>query len=328
MKQKSSFLTIRWYLLIIVLLFVSVLFFLHQYPSILVKTPSVCALCPFGGIETFYSWVTNGYFLHRTGASSLILLVSIIITGLLFKRSFCGQVCPLGTLQELFGSWGSVFTSVKKSKKHLKKDSFRWTKYVVFAAFVVFAWSTSSLFFRSIDPWVAFSHIWSAELFSMFTFGFIVLIVTIIGSFFMDRFFCKYLCPLGAFLSLIAPISLFKVVRNKDTCTSCCKCDQICPMNIPLTEKGTITDIDCIDCYKCVEACPTEDCISIQTKNGKKISPLMATLSTYLIIFALILFTTIAGIFRWTAGPGSRYRQNSTESHSEVVIPQPELPDR
>jgi polyferredoxin len=298
-KNRSSIATLRWVILLLILGFVTINAYLHQHPQILGKTASVCALCPTGAIESFLYWIRTGFFLHRVALSSLILFVSILVTALLFRRSFCGQFCPFGTLQEIVGSIGNQIKSIRSMRNKTKRDSFRWTKYIVIAAFIAVPWFTSSLFFRHIDPWVAYAHITTNEIFGVFLWGFLVLVVCLIGSFIWDRFFCKYVCPLGGFLSIIAPLGLFRIVRNTEQCIICSKCNIVCPMNIDVCHLQEITDPECIMCLQCVDACPHEDCLVISSKAGTRVSPVFVVWLTFIIIIGLVAITTITGHFQW-----------------------------
>ncbi|MDD4028454.1 MAG: 4Fe-4S binding protein [Caldisericia bacterium] len=298
-KNRSSFSILRWILLLLILGFVTANAYFHQHPEILGKTASVCALCPTGAIESFLYWIRTGYFIHRIALSSLILLLSILVTSFLFRRSFCGQFCPLGTLQELFSSMGNQIKSIGVLRKKTKKDSFRWTKYIVIAAFIAVPWFTSSLFFRSIDPWVAYAHITTLEIFGLFLWGFLILLFSLLGSFIWDRFFCKYLCPLGGFLSILSPLGMFRIVRNTTHCTSCNKCNVVCPMNIDVCHLDEITDSECIMCFQCIDACPNAECLTISSRAGTKISPSLVALLTFFIIIGFVVITTITGHFQW-----------------------------
>ncbi len=83
-----------------------------------------------------------------------------------------------------------------------------------------------------------------------------VLVIVLIGSVFIHRFFCKYLCPLGAFYALFNKFSFYRLNVEKEKCTDCKKCEQVCPMNVEITR--CINSTECIRCGKCKAACPTE----------------------------------------------------------------------
>ena len=82
---------------------------LHADKSEFFLAASVDAFCPFGGIETVWSYLATGVMLKRIAFSSIVLLAGTILVALVAGRSFCGQVCPLGTLQELAGRIGRRF---------------------------------------------------------------------------------------------------------------------------------------------------------------------------------------------------------------------------
>ncbi|MCK5848317.1 MAG: 4Fe-4S binding protein [Caldisericia bacterium] len=317
-SEKSNYSVVRWAILIVVLIFITLIAFFHQNPEILWKTPSGCMLCPFGGVESFLSWISTGYFIKRTALSSLILLAGVLITTILFGRVFCGQMCPLGTLQEIFGRLGRKHLKSKKRTLPGSLDkSFRWLKYIVMVVFIFFTWSTSTLFFRWIDPWVAYSHIFTTEIFSVFLAGFLVLLISLIGSFFWEKFFCKYLCPLGAFLSLLAPVSIFKIHREKTSCTSCNVCNQVCPVNIDIANSDVVTDKECISCYKCVDKCPENNALTIRSKSKLNVTPLLTIIVTYALIVGLIVATSITGQFSWSSGGGKGLNnQPNNDTHT------------
>ena len=61
---------------------------------------SIDALCPFGGVETLWQWVTTGEFVPKTHPSSLVLMVGLLLATMVSGAAFCGWICPFGTLQD------------------------------------------------------------------------------------------------------------------------------------------------------------------------------------------------------------------------------------
>ena len=61
---------------------------------------SIDALCPFGGVETLWLWVTTGAFVPKTHPSSLVLMVGLLLATIASGAAFCGWICPFGTLQD------------------------------------------------------------------------------------------------------------------------------------------------------------------------------------------------------------------------------------
>ncbi len=72
---------------------------------------------------------------------------------------------------------------------------------------------------------------------------------------FASRFWCRYLCPLGALLSLATPLSLFRR-RVTTACTACERCRAACPMGAIAEGAGPVSPAECLQCRSCAENCP------------------------------------------------------------------------
>ena len=271
-----------------------------------VKVVSVDALCPFGGIETMWTLIWSATFLQRVAASSVILLVIVFVVALIFRRSFCGYICPFGALQELFARAGSLIWRKKRPQMPAMLDRpARYLKYVMLVVFAVWSWQAATLVLRPYDPWVAWMHLTSSELFTSFWVGLIVLVISVAGSFVYDRFFCKYLCPMGGFLAIISRASVFKIRRNAATCIDCAACDKACPVNVSVSTVETVNSPECIDCSECVNVCPVAGTLEVsgpKRKAGGRVTlGTMAVLGSVIAIIAIgLAATTATGTFAWS----------------------------
>ena len=295
---------IRFAVLIAGLVIITAIGLLHQEGGL--KIVGVDALCPFGGIETLWTLISSGVFVKQIAASSLILLGVVLVIAVMFRRSFCGSICPLGALQELFGKVGKAIWRRKRPQVPAAIDRpARYLKYVVLVVAAVWSWQAAELVIRPYDPWVAWMHLSSAEVLTSFSVGLAVLVVSIVGSIVYERFFCKYLCPMGGFLGAISRFSLFKVRRNEPTCIDCGLCDKACPVNIKVSRVAVVESPECINCNECVNACPVKDTLQVSTKatrSGKRtvLTPLQVLGSVIAIIAMLIAAATAVGSFAWT----------------------------
>jgi polyferredoxin len=270
-----------------------------------VNVVGVDALCPFGGVETFWALIAGGTFVQRIAASSVILLVGIIVTALLFRRSFCGYICPLGAVQEFSAKLGNLFFRGKRPQMPAWLDRpARYLKYVVLVGFTVWTWQAANLVIRPYDPWVAWMHITSPEVIAEFSIGLAVLGVSVVGSVVYDRFFCKYACPMGAFLAVMSKLSVFKVRRNATTCTSCSACDKACPVNVKISTVDVVEDPECINCNECVNVCPVKDTLTVSAPGvvttRKSVKPIVAMLAVAGLLIAIVAVTTVTGKFVWS----------------------------
>lgn len=237
-------------------------------------TASSEAYCPFGGLETLYQYVASGgSTVPHTHISNLVLLAAVLVTALLARSAFCGWVCPLGFLQDLVSNLSAVLqkrsTWLRRAMNNLRKRSqwmtvldtyLRLVKYVVLAWSVVGAGYFGVMVFREYDPWAALLNL--AEF--SFTPGVIVLGVTVIASFFVERPWCRYACPLGAASGLVSKLSPVYLKREESTCKVCKICTKACPMGLPVHTADTIKSVDCIGCLECVGSCPVNGALQVK----------------------------------------------------------------
>lgn len=309
-KRQNLFKIIRFLILILILIYVTTLGLLHQF----MNNPTVAsadAFCPFGAIESFFSLVTVQVMLKRIATSSFILLIAVLISALIFRRTFCGNICSLGTLQEIFSRIGKKFFKKRLNIPAVIDKPLRFLKYIVLigiilAQLIILYHSVKSgntkeldIVIRPYDPWAAYQHLFSSDLLKEFLIGLIILIITLIVSLIYDRIFCKYLCPMGGFLGIINRIGLFKVTRNKETCIDCMACDRACPVNIKVQSLEKVNSSECINCSECVNSCPVTDTLYVEGLKKFRISPFVVTLVTLFIFAGVIGITTAGGQFDW-----------------------------
>lgn len=105
MDNKKAARFIRWVLLASLLIWVTYESVMHQVLGG-GKSPSIHALCPYGALESLYALMFSGTYIQKIYSGTLIILGITLIIAILFRRSFCGLLCPLGALQELFARAG------------------------------------------------------------------------------------------------------------------------------------------------------------------------------------------------------------------------------
>jgi len=223
------------------------------------SSASVHALCPFGGVESLYQFISAGSFIPKIFESSFILLAIGLILALLFGPAFCGWVCPLGSIQEWFGKIGKKI--FKRRYNHFipaKIDSvLRYTRYLMLVWVVYMTAKSLTLVFADVDPYFALFHFWVSDTSLA---GIIVLIVTLLLSLLVERPWCKYACPYGAFLGIFNLFRIFSIRRKESTCKLCRVCDTRCPMNIDVSRAGKVRNHQCISCLECTSEgiCPVD----------------------------------------------------------------------
>jgi polyferredoxin len=238
-----------------------------------VITASAEAYCPFGGLETLYKFITGGgSFVSHTHLSNVVLLVAVLITALLFRSAFCGWICPLGFLQDMVSSF-SAWTQKRLPRLRKGIARFQSTKgfaiadrYLRWLKYLVLAWAIGGsiyygyMVFRDVDPWAALLGLFELSL----TPGLIVLGVTLVGAFFVERPWCRYACPLGAASGIVGKLSPTYLKREESACKVCKVCSNACPMGLPVHTATVIRSADCNTCLECVGACPRQGALEVK----------------------------------------------------------------
>jgi len=79
----------------------------------------------------------------------------------------------------------------------------------------------------------------------------------------IERFWCRYLCPLGGVISILGNLSLLRIRRDAVDCKGCAVCNAPCPVKIDVAKASPAVRADCIGCLACVEACPRPGTLSV-----------------------------------------------------------------
>lgn len=208
----------------------------------------------------------------------VITLIILLAFTILFGRFFCGYACAFGSL----GDW--VFGISSAIQKKLRKKVFklpekviaklRYIKYIVLVVILAMCVSGQYSTIAEYDPWEVFASIRAGN-FSMdrSSIGAIILLgIIIVGMCFVERFFCTFLCPLGALFSIMPMLPLTTFSRDKEKCVKGCKlCINTCPAGLSLGEENSKYG-DCFQCGKCSIKCPKKNMkIGFKKLNGTEI---------------------------------------------------------
>jgi ferredoxin-type protein NapH len=184
-----------------------------------------------------------------------VLVVIFMVLTFVSGRIFCGQLCPIGAVQEL------IYTDPEQKTSAAQKRVIMAFRFIYFIMVLVagLLFSVSLLRFFGIREF--FYLDFNAPFFSVF-------VILIAISLFLYRPFCRLFCPFGFLLSLAAAKSLYRI-RRTGACTRCGACERACPA----AEAG-VSDakMECYVCGRCIRACPTEGALiySRENKGTKK----------------------------------------------------------
>jgi NosR/NirI family nitrous oxide reductase transcriptional regulator len=205
-------------------------------------------------VVTFTNALVTGFRWEFFLAAPLIFILwSATAPGLLFwgRGPFCGWLCPFGALQELtntIAKWLKVPQITVPWGLHERL----WpVKYIIFIGLFGLSLYSISLAeqFAEVEPFktaiiLKFARSWPFVLYA---------IALLVIGLFIERFFCRYLCPLGAALAIPGRIRTFEWLRRWKECGSPChRCAKECPVQ-SIHPEGHINVNECIYCMHCQE---------------------------------------------------------------------------
>lgn len=190
-----------------------------------------------------------------------MIWIVIVLLGLVAGRTFCGWVCPMGAWQQLqflvlnFLSRRLFHRELKLKTSPRVHRVLRYLRYVVLVVLLATVWFMGAGYWGPSDPFRALFRL-DFDLTPTIILGFVLL-----GSVFFFAPWCKYVCPLGALLSVFSKVSLFKVRIDEGLCTDCKRCARLdCDfLAITTGDKGVIPKInqlECTSCGECILKCP------------------------------------------------------------------------
>ncbi len=202
-------------------------------------------LTVFNALATGFSWE---YFLMDPLV--FILWSSVAVSLLLWGRGvFCGWLCPFGALQELLNRIAKALKLPQLTLPWGLHERLWAVKYVIFL--VLFGFSLHSLGWAErlaeVEPFkttiiLKFAREWPFVLFA----GGLLFI-----GLFVERFYCRYLCPLGAALAIPGRLRIFDWLRRYKECgTQCQRCRNDCMVSA-IHPEGNINANECLYCLHC-----------------------------------------------------------------------------
>jgi polyferredoxin len=263
--------------------------------------PSVEAYCPFGAIEGLYQWVVTGTFMQRVHPSAFVVLAALVAVTILTRKAFCSWICPFGTIQEWLGKLGKKIFGKRYNPTGAWDRALRPLKYVVLIGIVAITWTTGTMVFREYDPFLAFFHFGLD--FMEHWIGNTILITVLIGSLIIERFWCRYLCPLGAVIGVLGKLGPLGIHRTAATCTLCDACNKVCPMKAGPMDADDVRSAECLQCMECVSVCPEPDTLQLRLARWN-VRPAVFAVAVLVVFFGVLTAGRATGLWV-TVGRGS-----------------------
>jgi NosR/NirI family nitrous oxide reductase transcriptional regulator len=202
-------------------------------------------LVVFSALANGFDW---GYFLMEP---LIFILWGSVIIGLLFwgRGAFCGWTCPFGALQELVNRIAKAMKVPQLTLPWGLHERLWALKYLIFLT--LFGFSLHSLEWAErlaeVEPFktaivLKFMREWEYVVYA---------VAVIVPGVFIERFFCRYLCPLGAALAIPGELRIFNWLKRYRECGSPCqRCAKDCMVQA-IHPEGQIDVNECLYCLHC-----------------------------------------------------------------------------
>lgn len=232
------------------------------------------AFLPISGLFGTVAWLKGGG-INPVHPAAVVIFATIVALAFLLRRAFCGWICPVGAISEWL--WKLGFHNFRRNLVLPKPLDIvlRGIKYLIMGYFIYSALTFSLdalqgfLFsdYHAVSDYkllVLFKHPSNITL--------IIIGMLLLLSVIFRNPFCRYLCPYGALLGLVAMLSPTAVQRDKARCISCGVCNQVCPARLDVMNAKRIINAECLGCWRCVSHCRVQNALQMRVAGRQAIN--------------------------------------------------------
>jgi len=266
--------------------------------AVAVRPAGVDGFLPISGLLGTASWVKGGG-INTIHPAAVIVFVTVIIVSLLLRRSFCSWICPVAAISECSWKWGFRLMRRNMRIPAWPDVVLRGLKYLLMVFFiytiaVAMSPAAMSEFIQSNYHKIAdvrlmnfFLHVSPVSL--------IIILSLVAVSIVLRNPFCRYLCPYGALLGLVAVLSPLRVTRNLERCVSCGACSKVCPSYIDVMHKSSVASPECIGCWRCISHCRFNEALSMRAVRLFKVPGFIFAILVVLLFWGSTMIGKISG---------------------------------
>ena len=259
------------------------------------RPPGVEGWLPIASLMNLKVLFLSGQ-MPRLHPAGMFLLIAFLAASWIFRKSFCGWLCPVGTASEHLWRLGRQ-TFGRNFRLPRRLDvGLRSLKYLLLGLFLYAVGSMSVPAIRAFleGPYGIVDDV---KMLNFFRFlglaGGVVIALLVVASVFVQNFWCRYLCPYGALMGLASLASPLRIRREEALCIDCGKCAKACPAALPVDKLIAIQSAECTGCLECVAGCPAAGAL-IMAAPGRRRVPAWAMAAGI-----AALFLGICGAAQW-----------------------------
>jgi len=282
-------------------------------PSV-TRSPSVEGFMPIGALMALKLWLAEGIF-DPIHPAALVIFIGSLLLAVLAKKSFCGWICPVGTLSEAGWKAGQKAFGRNFNIHRYMDYPLRSLKYVLTAFFlyIILLKMSSLQIVEFLDtPYWKVADIKLLKFFTEMTLATKVTLSLLFGlSLIYKNFWCRYLCPYGGLLGLLSIISPAKITRQETKCINCGLCSKNCPSRLPVDTLKVVRSPECTGCLTCVSSCPAKDALDMTVAKRHVLKPALFAAIVIIVFFGTIAAGKLTG----------RWHSSVTQAEYKELIP-------
>ncbi|HEX9050907.1 MAG TPA: 4Fe-4S binding protein [Anaeromyxobacter sp.] len=265
-------------------------------PGSVSRPPGVEGWLPIAALMNLKATLLTGELPRRFPAGMFLLVTFLAIT-FLFRKAFCGWLCPIGTVSEWLWKLGRrIFGRTFALPRGLDVP-LRGVKYLLLGLFL---WAVGTMPVEGIQAFLRspYGLVADVKMLNFFrhmdatagaVIGFLIL-----ASVLVQNFWCRYACPYGALHGLVSWLSPVRIRRDPHACIDCAKCAKACPSRLPVDTALSIASPECTGCLECVASCPAKGALAMS------VGPRRALPGRAMAAGIALLFLGIVGVARLT----------------------------
>jgi len=206
----------------------------------------------------------------------LLWALAVIVLTIIFGRFFCGWICPFGALHQFVGYLGNrKKTPAQKIRlnKYRKAQCIKYFILIFFLFMAAFPSLAATLQTGLLDPIPLVTRSFnllllpiidraanfvsvSARFYEGAWLILVIFLTAILLNLVIPRFYCRFICPLGALLAIISRFAIWRIGKKQTECSNCKLCDKACEG--ACEPSGKIRISECVLCFNCREDCKDE----------------------------------------------------------------------